>query len=66
MLQPVKRPYTLKGDRPITQLLLGAALVGTGIIIGAQSSNSYIGTANAQFAPLSGLSGKEGFLTRDS
>ena len=33
------------------QLVLGAALVGTGIIIGAQSSNSYIGTANAQFAP---------------
>ena len=33
------------------QLVLGAALVGTGMIIGAQSSNSYIGTANAQFAP---------------
>ena len=33
------------------QLVLGAALVGTGIIIGAQSSNSYIGTATAQFAP---------------
>ena len=33
------------------QLILGAALVGTGIIIGALSSNTTNGTANAQFAP---------------
>ena len=33
------------------QMLLGAALVGTGIIIGALSSNTTNGTANAQFAP---------------
>ena len=39
------------------QLVLGATLVGTSIIIGAQSSNSYIGTANAQFAPPSSQSG---------
>ena len=39
------------------QLLLGAALVGTGIIIGALSSNTTNGTANAQFAPPSGQSG---------
>ena len=32
------------------QLLLGAALVGTGIIIGAVSSDNTNGTANAQFA----------------
>ena len=35
------------------QMLLGAALVGTGIIIGAVSSN----TTNAQFAPPSVQSG---------
>ena len=39
------------------QLLLGAALVGTGIIIGAVSSNTTNGTANAQFAPPSVQSG---------
>ena len=39
------------------QLVLGAALVGTGIIIGAVSSNTTNGTANAQFAPPSVQSG---------
>ena len=39
------------------QLLLGAALVCTGIIIGAVSSDDTKGTANAQFAPPSGQSG---------
>ena len=39
------------------QLVLAAALVGTGIIIGALSSNTTSGTANAQFAPPSGQSG---------
>ena len=33
------------------QLLLGAALVGTGTVIGAVSSNNTNATANAQFAP---------------
>ena len=33
------------------QLLLGAALVGIGTVIGAISSNTNNGTANAQFAP---------------
>jgi hypothetical protein len=33
------------------QLLLGAALVGIGTVIGALSSNSIKGTASAQFAP---------------
>ena len=31
------------------QLLLGAALVGTGTVIGALSSDNTNGTANAQF-----------------
>ncbi|MDB2605266.1 hypothetical protein N9Y41_00940 [Planktomarina temperata] len=39
------------------QLVLGAALVGTGILIGALSSHTTNGTANAQFAPPSGQSG---------
>ena len=39
------------------QLLLGAALVGIGTIIGAVSSNNTNATANAQFAPPSGQSG---------
>ena len=39
------------------QLILGAALVGIGIIIGAVSSNTTNGTANAQFAPPSVQSG---------
>ena len=39
------------------QLVLGAALVCTGIIIGAVSSDDTNGTANAQFAPPSGQSG---------
>ena len=33
------------------QLLLGAALVGIGTVIGAVSSNNTNATANAQFAP---------------
>ena len=33
------------------QLILGAALVGVGTIIGVLSSNSSSGSANAQFAP---------------
>jgi hypothetical protein len=33
------------------QLLLGAALVGIGTVIGALSSDNINGTANAQFAP---------------
>ena len=33
------------------QLLLGAALVGIGTVIGALSSNNANGTANAWFAP---------------
>jgi len=33
------------------QMLLGAALVGTGIITGAITSNTTNGIANAQFAP---------------
>ena len=32
------------------QLLLGAALVGVGTVIGALSSNTYKDTANAQFS----------------
>ena len=39
------------------QLLLGAALVGIGTVIGAITSNSSNGTANAQFAPPSSQSG---------
>ena len=39
------------------QLVLGAALVGTGIIIGAITSDTTNGTANAQFAPPSVQSG---------
>ena len=39
------------------QLLLGAALVGIGTVIGALSSDNTNGTANAQFAPPSGQSG---------
>jgi hypothetical protein len=39
------------------QLLLGAALVGIGTVIGALSSDNTSGTANAQFAPPSGQSG---------
>ena len=39
------------------QLVLGAVLVGTGIIIGALSSDNTNSTANAQFAPLSVQSG---------
>jgi hypothetical protein len=46
-----------KGDHLMKQLVLGAALVGTGIIIGALSSNNTNATANAQFAPPSGQSG---------
>ena len=48
---------TPKGDHPMKQLVLGAALVGTGIIIGALSSDNTNGTANAQFAPPSVQSG---------
>jgi len=33
------------------QLVLNAALVGMGAVIGALSSNTTSGTANAQFAP---------------
>ena len=33
------------------QLVLGAALVGIGTVIGALSSDNNKGTANAQFAP---------------
>ena len=33
------------------QLILGAALVGIGTVIGAISSDDTNGTANAQFAP---------------
>ena len=39
------------------QLVLGAALVGTGIIIGALTSDDTNGTVNAQFAPPSVQSG---------
>jgi hypothetical protein len=39
------------------QLLLGAALVGIGTVIGVLSSDNTSGTANAQFAPPSGQSG---------
>ena len=39
------------------QLLLGAALVGIGTVIGAVSSYNTNATANAQFAPPSGQSG---------
>ena len=39
------------------QLLLGAALVGIGTVIGAVSSNNTNATANAQFAPPSVQSG---------
>ena len=39
------------------QLLLGAALVGIGTVIGAVSSDNTNGTANAQFAPPSVQSG---------
>ena len=46
-----------KGDPPMKQILLGAALVGTGIIIGALTTDNTNGTANAQFAPPSGQSG---------
>ena len=50
MLEPVKHSYT-KGDLPMKQLVLGAALVGIGTVIGAVSSNNTNATANAQFAP---------------
>ena len=50
MLNPLKHSYTQR--RPhLEQLVLGAALVGTGIIIGAITSDNTNGTANAQFAP---------------
>ena len=39
------------------QILLGAALVGIGTVIGALSSNTTHGTASAQFAPPSTQSG---------
>mgnify|MGYP000002558088 CR=1 FL=1 len=39
------------------QLLLGAALVDVGTVIGAVSSYNTNATANAQFAPPSGQSG---------
>ena len=39
------------------QLVLGAALVGIGTVIGALSSDNNNGTANAQFSPPSGQSG---------
>ena len=39
------------------RFVFGAALVGIGTIIGAVSSNTTNGTANAQFAPLSVQSG---------
>jgi hypothetical protein len=39
------------------QLLLGAAFVGIGIVIGALTSDNTNGTANAQFAPPSTQSG---------
>ena len=39
------------------QILLGAALVGIGTVIGALTSDNTNGTANAQFAPPSVQSG---------
>ena len=39
-----------KGELPMKQLLLGAALVGIGTVIGAVSSNTTNDSANAQFA----------------
>ena len=39
------------------QLILGAALVGVGAVIGTLSSNSPSGSATAQFAPPSAQSG---------
>ena len=39
------------------QLILGAALVGIGTVIGAITSNDVNTTANAQFAPPSTQSG---------
>jgi hypothetical protein len=42
---------------PLKQLVLGAALVGIGTVIGALSSDNTNGTANAQFAPSSVQSG---------
>ena len=46
-----------KGELPMKQLLLGAALVGMGTVIGALSSDNTSATANALFAPPSGQSG---------
>jgi len=42
---------TPEGDHPMKQLLLGASLVSIGTVIGALSSDTNNGTANAQFAP---------------
>ena len=39
------------------KILLGAALVGVGAVIGTLSSNSLSGSATAQFAPPSSQSG---------
>jgi hypothetical protein len=55
-LELMKHSYT-KGDLPMKQLLLGAALVGVGTVIGAVSSDNTNATANAQFAPPSVQSG---------
>ena len=46
-----------KGYHPLQQLVLGAALVSIGTVIGALSSDNTKGTANAQFAPPSVQSG---------
>ena len=39
------------------QIILGAALVGVGTVIGALSTSTSSSTANAQFAPASSQSG---------
>ena len=54
-MKPMKHPA--KGDHRMKQLLLGAALVGVGTIIGTLSSNTTSGQASAQFAPSSAQSG---------
>lgn len=40
-----------KGSNQMKQILLGAALIGVGTVIGALSANNLGGAASAQFAP---------------
>ena len=48
-MKPMKQ--SAKGDHRMKKLVLGAAFVGVGTVIGALSSNITSGPASTQFAP---------------